>query len=179
VGTILLVALSLGLTNFAAAIGLGLSGIDARRRVEVAIVFGAFEVGMPFVGLLLGHRVADQLGTGAQWLGGGLLIVAGLFGLWQSLRGPPGEPTDAATRPRLVLMGFVLSIDNLVVGFALGDSEVPVVVAAVTIGLVSVGLSVLGLELGSRLGPAVGDRAELVGSVVLVGVGALVAGGVL
>jgi putative Mn2+ efflux pump MntP len=40
-------------------------------------------------------------------------------------------------------------------------------------------MSLLGLELGSRLGPRAGNRGELVGGVVLVGVGAAIAVGVL
>jgi len=42
---ILLVAVSVGLDNFAAAIGIGLSGLDAKLRLQVAIVFGVFEAG--------------------------------------------------------------------------------------------------------------------------------------
>jgi putative Mn2+ efflux pump MntP len=37
---LLLVAVSLGLSNFAAAIAIGVSGVDARTRLRVAIVFG-------------------------------------------------------------------------------------------------------------------------------------------
>ena len=75
---LVLAAVSVGLSNFAAAIAIGVSGVDARRRTEVAVVFGIFEVGMPIVGLALGSRLAHSLGGSARWLGGGLLVVAGL-----------------------------------------------------------------------------------------------------
>ena len=55
-------ALSLGLSNFAAAVGIGVAGIDARTRVRVGIVFGIFETGMPILGLALGHSLASTLG---------------------------------------------------------------------------------------------------------------------
>ena len=47
----MLVAVSLGLSNFAAAVGIGVSGIDARTRLHVGVIFGLFETGMPILGL--------------------------------------------------------------------------------------------------------------------------------
>jgi manganese efflux pump family protein len=178
--TLLLVALSVGLSNFAGAIGIGVSGVNSRTRVQVGLVFGLFEVLMPIVGLLIGHRLAADLGHSVRWIGGGLLIATGLAGLIAALRtARPGAMSDAPRWGRLVLTGLALSIDNLVVGFALGTAPVSVVWAAVVIGLVSVTLSLLGLELGARLGDRMGDRAEVVGAVVLIAVGILIASNVL
>ncbi len=178
---LVLAAVSVGLSNGAAAVAIGVSGVDARRRTEVAVVFGIFEVGMPVVGLVLGHNLADSLGGAARWLGGGLLALAGLYGLVTGLRRARGgsHVPDGMSRGRLVLTGVALSIDNLVVGFALGAYHVSVVVAALVIGLVSVGLSLVGLELGARLGAGTGDRAEVIGSVVLMAVGVAIAFGLL
>jgi len=178
---LVLAAVSVGLSNFAAAVAIGVSGIDARTRVEVALVFGVFEIGMPVVGLALGHSLAGTLGDSARWLGGGLLIAAGLYGLVTGLRRADDEPgaSSAMSRGRLILTGAALSIDNLVIGFALGAYHVSVVVAALVIGLVSVGLSLVGLELGARIGARTGDLAEVVGSAVLMGVGAAIAAGLL
>ena len=47
------------------------------------------------------------------------------------------------------------------------------------IGAVSVALSLVGLELGSRLGAKTGERGELIGGLVLIGVGAAIAAGAL
>jgi manganese efflux pump family protein len=175
---LVLVAVSVGLDNFAAAIGIGVSGVSTRTRLEIGIVFGLFEVLMPVVGLVLGHGMANDLGHAAQWLGGGLLIAVGLYGMAMGMRADDHDTNKAVPRKgRLVLLGLALSIDNLVVGFALGAYRVSVVVAAIVIGVVSVTLSLVGLELGSRLGSRIGDRAEIVGSLVLVGVGVAIAAG--
>ncbi len=178
---LVLVAVSVGLSNFAAAVAIGVSGVDARTRFEVAVAFGVFEIGMPIVGLALGHRLAHTLGDAARWLGGGLLVAAGLYGLVTGLRRAGHEPAAAAglSRGRLVVTAAALSIDNLVVGFALGAYRVSVLVAAMVIGLVSVGLSLVGLELGATIGARTGDLAEAVGSVALIGVGAAIAAGLI
>lgn len=144
-------------------------------------MFGVFEIGMPIVGLALGHHLAHTLGGSARWLGGGLLVAAGLYGLVTGVR-RAGHQSGAPTglpRGRLVLTGAALSIDNLVIRFALGTYHVSVVVAALVIGLISVGLSLIGLELGARIGARTGDLAEVVGSVAPMGVGAAIGAGLL
>ncbi len=181
---LLLVAVSLGLSDFAGAVGIGVSGVDARTRLRVGVIFGLFETGMPILGLLLGHRLAGTLGHAAHWIGAALLIAVGGYALIQAVRdrnaGDRGqEAADAGpdTR-RLLVTGLALSVDNLAVGFALGAYHVDVLLAAVIIGAVSVTLSLIGLELGNRLGARTGERSELIGGLVLIAVGAAIAAGV-
>src|SRR5215475_4508387 len=179
---LLLVALSLGLSNFAAAVGIGVAGVDSRTRLRVGLIFGIFEAGMPVIGLLLGHSLASTLGPAARWVGAGLLIATGLFALIQAARSRDhdGDQDAATAQPlgRMLVTGLALSIDNLAVGFALGTYHVGIVLAAVVIGLVSVALSLAGLELGSRIGRRAGSRGELISGGVLIGVGILIATGV-
>jgi manganese efflux pump family protein len=52
---LLLVAGSLGMSNFAASIAIGLAGVDRSLRLRIAFAFGLFEAGMPVLGLLLGR----------------------------------------------------------------------------------------------------------------------------
>jgi putative Mn2+ efflux pump MntP len=238
---VLVVAVSVGLSNFAASIGLGAGGASARTRLHVAVIFGLFEGGMPVVGLLIGRSLAGTLGQAAHWAGAGLLVATGGYGLIQAARAaraarapgrqqdqqipadperPPGSaptareksteggeksaagPENAIPAPipapasspspapvpagqplgRLILTGLALSMDNLVVGFAVGTFPVSLVTAVIVIAAVSVGLSLAGLELGSRLGARLGartgSRGEVLGGLALIGVGIALAAGV-
>ncbi len=78
---------------------------------------------------------------------------------------------------RLVVSGLALSLDNLVVGFALGAYHVGLVAAALVIGVVSVAMSLAGLEAGARLGARLGRRASLTGGGMLAAVGIVIAAG--
>jgi manganese efflux pump family protein len=179
---LVLVAASVGLDNLAAAIAIGVTGVDARVRLRVGLVFGLFEAGMPVLGLLAGQGVAAEAGGITRALGAGLLIAIGSYGVFRSLRAgaaaSPG-PGLAWSLPRLLLAGFALSLDNLVVGFALGTIQVDLLAAGVVIGAVSVAMSLAGLELGARIGRLAGQRGEQLGGLILISVGVAIAAGVL
>jgi putative Mn2+ efflux pump MntP len=177
---LLLVALSVGLDNLGAATALGVSGVDWKLRLRAALIFGVFEGVMPVIGLLLGRSLARDLGAAADPVAGALLGLAGSYAIVSELISEKGGTRDSdLNTKRLVVLAGALSIDNLVIGFALGAYHVNLAVAAVTIAAVSVGLSLLGLEIGGHLGEHLGRRSELVGGAALVLVGVVVGTGLL
>jgi manganese efflux pump family protein len=183
---LVLVALSLGLDNLAASIAIGVSGASSRTRLRVGLTFGIFETATPIIGLLLGHGLAAALGHATRWIGAALLIGTGLYSLLQAAREHQASDEDQATpartgtsMPRLLITGAAVSIDNLAVGFALSALHVSLVLAVVVIGTVSVAMSLTGLELGSRIGARTGEYGEILGGLVLIGVGIALAAGIL
>jgi manganese efflux pump family protein len=96
--------------------------------------------------------------------------------------GAPRQPAigpGAAGLGRLLVAGLALSLDNLVVGFALGTYRTSIAVAALVIGAVSVALSLIGLELGARIGRRAGDHGGQLAGLVLISVGIAIASGAL
>jgi manganese efflux pump family protein len=225
---LLLAAVAVGLSNLAAAIGIGVTGVNTRVRLQVGLVFGVFEAGMPVVGLLIGQRFATDLDEAVRWPGALLLMIVGGQALVRSIREGRKSAADAKSRPgaarpgaarpgaarpgaarpdagepgavgrsvlspdvssllagpsprlgRLLASGLVLSMDNLVVGFALGTYGVGVAAGAILIGSISVAMSLVGLELGGLLGRWAGRRSEQASGVILILVGAAIAGGAL
>jgi putative Mn2+ efflux pump MntP len=137
---------------------------------------------MPVLGLFVGQAVAEVAGGVGRYIGAALLVVTGIYTVWQGRR--TGDVERAEERGQLktrqlAILAFALSIDNLVVGFALGSLRLPIALAAVTIAVVSVALSLLGLELGRRAGARVGEWSEEIGGVVLVLVGLALAAGLI
>ena len=214
VTALLFAAVAVGLSNLAAAIGIGVSGVNNRVRLQVGLVFGVFEAGMPVVGLLIGQRFATDLDEAVRWPGAVLLMFVGAQGLVRSIRESRRSAAEAKSRPgpadpgpadpgavgfgsilspdvpgllanpsprvgRLLASGLVLSMDNLVVGFALGTYGVSVAAGAILIGSISVAMSLVGLELGGLLGRWAGRRSEQMSGVMLILVGAAIAGGAL
>jgi manganese efflux pump family protein len=180
--SLLLVSVSVGLSNFAGAIGIGLSGINVQTRIRVGLAFGFFEAFMPVIGLLLGHSVAGFFGQYGKYVGGAILLLTGAYTIVQARR---VTVEHKARMPRslrtesLLVTALALSVDNLAVGFALAVYPVDLWLAAFTFGVVSILMSLLGLELGHRLGRRAEAWSEEIGGGVLILVGVAIAIGVL
>ena len=168
---ILVVALALGLSNFGASIGIGLSGVDRALRRQVIVIFGFFEAFMPIVGLVLGQRLSDKLGSSAHVAGGALLVLVGLYVGGQARRTSLSRERKVHRGRDLIVTGAALSLDNLIVGFALGTTRVPLWLAVVVIAVVSVAMSLVGLEIGRRLGATLEKWSAELGALVLIAVG--------
>src|SRR5215469_9287798 len=185
-----LVAVSVGFSNLAASIGLGVGGLTTATRIRVLLSFGLFEAGMPIMGLLIGDSLATSIDRQAKWIGAALLIGVGCYGILSFVRSvrAPRQQAPVGTRQRsgsrrdwvkVAVSAFALSLDNLIAGFALGSYQVNLVTGALVFGFVSIAMSLAGLEFGARLGGWVGDSGEMIGGIVLVGVGLAIGFGVL
>lgn len=160
----------------AAAVAIGAGGVNCRIRLRVGVTFGLFEAGMPVLGLLIGHGLATSIGRAANWVAAGLLIAVGCVNTVAALRARAGfasQPLPSGRHEVLKLLasGFALSIDNLVVGFALGSYHVDLVVGAIAFGVVSAAMSLVGLEFGAQIGNRAGESGQVIGGVILAGVG--------
>lgn len=172
--TLILVGFSVGLDNFAISVAMGLSGVSKRHRIRNSLVFCSFETGMPIIGFFIGRTLASSLGSSASIFGGALLVATGLYTIIQDLLiQETKEPTPASIK-RLLIMGISISIDSLIVGFSLGATKEPLVETVIIIGVLSVILSLLGMEVGSRIKRNIESYSELFGGVILIIVGLLI-----
>ena len=164
---------SAGLSNFGGAVGLGILPLERRHRLEILAAFTSMEILMPALGLVVGSRVSGAVGSKASLVAGVVLILIGIYTLFET-RKETRDLEVPVRRHTMILLAVALSLDNLVVGFGLGLLNAPVLVAAGFMGLSSLILTVIGLELGRRIGKRLGDRAELFSGGVLVAAGLFV-----
>ncbi len=179
--TLVLIALSIGLDNFASSIAIGLSGIKQRDKIKIAVTFGAFETLMPIIGLFAGKQAASFLGTKAHILGATLLVLTGLYILIEGLRKTNAHEAVVATKGagRLLLAGLAISIDNLIVGFSLGTKKLSIPLAIIIIGVTSVTLAIAGMEVGKRLSTKTEGSSEYLSGIILIVIGLLIGFGIL
>ena len=169
-----LIALSLAMDAFAvsASTGIAMPGFRARHAVTMGIWFGAFQFLMPLLGYLLGSSVSGRIQAIDHYVAFGLLAFIGGRMVWNSFAGGEEEACPDLSPRRLFLLAVATSIDALAVGVTL--AFVPgtnILAACAVIGLVAFGLSVAGGLLGRGLGALLRRRAELVGGLVLIGIG--------
>lgn len=172
--SLILISISLGLSNFAAAIGIGLNGVNNKTRLHLGIIFGLFEGIMPVVGLLIGHTFAESVGRLGNYIGAALLVLIGMYVIYSGSKvnnKKNSQHRKSTNFIHLVLTGFAVSLDNLVVGFALSFYHRPIIQTGLTMALVSVTMSLIGLEMGNKLGERFEKWSEELGGIVLIFVG--------
>lgn len=172
--TSFLIALGLAMDALAVSIGVGTSpqGILQRSRLRLAFHLGLFQGGMTLLGWLAGRTIAGYIQQLDHWLALGLLCYVGLGMIRNGLRGNPERTTKDPTRGRMmVILSVATSIDALAVGFSMAMISTPVVIPSLVIAGVTFFLSILGLTAGGKLGDLLGKRVEILGGVILVGIG--------
>ena len=169
---VLFVAIALALDVFAVAIGVGLRGLDLGSRVRIGASFAVAEMGMSLLGLELGGLAGRALGLHAGYLGFAVLIILGMAMIVQAIRESERPPLDLSRGWGLLLAALSVSVDSLGVGFSIHYIGVPIFVTLVTIGVVSVLSTTIGITFGRLLGQRIEASAELLAGVALVIAGA-------
>jgi putative Mn2+ efflux pump MntP len=177
--SILLLAFAMSTDAFAAAIGKGAAMVKPRlgQALRAGLIFGVIEAITPVIGWLLGKGASRYIQAWDHWVAFGLLLVLGLHMIWNGVKPESHEPVDAAKKHGFVglaLTGVSTSIDALAVGVGLAFVDVPIALVALVIGLCTFTMVTLGVMLGRALGAIVGRRAEVIGGVILIGVGAVI-----
>lgn len=176
-GSILLLAVGLAMdaTAVATARGMAARRVTARHALLVAGFFGGFQALMPLLGYLVGARLEAVIGSWDRWVAAALLGGVGGKMLWEAWHAD--EDRVAATEQDLfglkvlLVLAVATSIDAWAVGITLPILGAPLALSVVVIGLTTAALSVLGLFAGRRFGAVLGKRLDVLGGLLLVGMG--------
>lgn len=171
---IILIAISLAMDAFAVSVGKGLSlrTIEPRHALKVGVWFGGFQALMPLIGYYLGRSFAGVVVSVDHWIAFGLLLLIGLNMIRETIWGD--EEDDSASDfgiRTMFVMAVATSIDALAVGVSFAFLDVNIWVSVLVIGLVTLLLSSSGIYLGRIFGSRLGDKAGIVGGVVLIAIG--------
>lgn len=71
----------------------------------------------------------------------------------------------------LVMTAIATSLDAMAIGVGLAFLQVNIVHTAMAIGLATMIMATLGMLIGRYIGPLLGKRAEIIGGIVLIGIG--------
>ena len=166
----LLLAFALAMDAFAVALTQGAKfRPSAAGGVAIAATFGVFQALMPLIGWGIGAVALAYVEAVDHWIAFGLLAFLGV----RMLGGHVGddEAARALTGRTLLIAGVATSIDALAAGITLPALGVMPWLAAGLIGLVTFAMSGAGVVLGRRAGDHLGEWAERIGGVILIGLG--------
>jgi len=168
------IALGLAMDAFAVSIASSvlLGKVSGRQAFRLSFHFGLFQLLMPVIGWLVGSSFALWVMAFDHWIAFGLLLLIGGRMIYESFTRPEEQARrDPSRWPDLVVLSVATSIDALAVGLSFAMLEVTIWLPCVIIGLVAAGMTLVGLRIGARLGTRFGRRMEVLGGIVLIGIG--------
>jgi putative Mn2+ efflux pump MntP len=172
--TVLLIAVGLAMDAFAVSLGIGTSerSTSPRARFRLSFHFGLFQCFMPIIGWVAGSTVSRWIAPIDHWIAFGLLAYVGINMIRSGFNPEAESYTRDPSRGRtLIVLAVATSIDALAVGLSLAMLDVEIITPSIIIGLVTYSLSMVGLFAGNKLGEKFGKRMEILGGIILIGIG--------
>jgi len=171
------IAVALAMDAFAVSIatGVNLKTVSSRQMFRLSWHFGLFQALMPIIGWSAGTSIRVYIERYDHWVAFGLLTFVGVRMIKDAFVNDENKkPIKDQTRGwTLVMLSVATSIDALAVGFSISLLNVSIWIPALIIGIVAGLFSVMGLQIGERIGSAkrLSLYAETIGGVVLIAIG--------
>lgn len=186
---VLAAALSMDAVAVSMTDGMSEPSMPLKKSLSIGGFFGVFQALMPLIGYFVTGLVASAfLGVferASAWVSfallaflGGKMIVDGVRELREAKEGGAPEEGKTLSVGRLAAQAVATSVDALAVGVTLQMAAIspaglfpPVGWSVLIIGAVTFALCVPAVYLGKLIGNRLADKAQLIGGVVLVGIG--------
>ena len=185
---ILMLGMALATDAFSVTISNTFAFDDHRvsRLMRMPLFFGLFQFGMPLAGYFVGGIAAELI---EKYAGMVSLVILGFIGSnmlysgYKALKEDASEEDEEEAQQeaqqgattlsygKLVFQAVATAIDAFAVGVSFRAHSVDILVASTLFGVITAILCTIALFIGKKLGSLLGDRAEMVGGVVLILIG--------
>lgn len=177
------ILLGVGLAMDACAVsmanGLNDPNMKVRKVLLVALIFAFFQALMPMIGWICVRTVAQQFDKFTVAIPYIALALLGFIGGKMIYEGVMHKENSSEQQSHKNLTAVVLltqavatSIDALSVGFTVSSYDVWQALTSVAIiALVTFAICVGGVYIGKKFGTKLGNKAEIFGGIILIGIG--------
>ncbi len=174
--TIVIIGIGLAMDCFAVALARGAKpGIDkVRLALLFALIFGLFQAGMTVLGWAAGSLFIGIIAPYDHWIAFIILSIIGLKMIYEGLKEEPAGEPDAASFPGIpsvLLLAVATSIDALAIGLGFAFLDIQIAIPSLIIGLIAGVFAIAGVMLGTRLEKILGNKMEILGGIILIGIG--------
>lgn len=171
---LIIIAVGVSMDAFAVSIckGLSLRSLRPKHILSTAVWFGGFQALMPLIGYYLGVSFADSVADFDHWIA---FVLLGIIG-GKMIKEAFEKDDECDYNPdfsfkTMLALAVATSIDAMAVGVSLAFLKVDIWTSILVIGLMTGAFSALGVKLGNLFGCRYKSKAEVIGGIVLVGIG--------
>ena len=180
------VGLGVGLAMDACAVSMSNGLNEPKMRlgkvILIAATFGFFQALMPMIGWMCVSLVVTQFEKFAKWIPVIALVLLAIIGGKMLYDGIAKKDEDNDNHRKLtfgvlIVQAVATSIDALSTGFSLvsenmaGNVWWKALISAGIIAVVTFGICVGAVYLGKKFGTKLGNKAQIVGGVILIAIG--------
>lgn len=173
--SIILIGVGLSMDAFSVSVteGIMLKKPRLSEVLKIGLFFGGFQFLMPCIGYVLGSAFAKYITAFDHYIAFVLLGFIGGKMIYEAVseKEDDGEIKNPLSFNTLLILAIATSIDALAVGVTFATVSVPVVFASSLIGILTYAISAGGVYIGSKFGNLLGNKAEILGGLVLIGIG--------
>lgn len=185
--SVLFIAIALAMDAFSVSItsGMVLKKVKFGASFKIGIFFGVFQFIMPCIGYFLGSAFASLITSFDHWIAFILLGFIGGKMLYEAIKDSDEEENikNPLDNKLLTMLAIATSIDALAVGVTFATmgmavmlpctlSQLALLQSSGIIGIVAFLISFAGVHIGGKFGNLFGNKAEILGGIVLIGIGA-------
>jgi len=173
--SIILLGVGLAMDAFSVSItrGLTLKICQVKHALWIALFFGIFQAIMPILGWISGMQLQNLVSTLAPWIAFLLLLAIGLKMIYESFHMENEDPEKCGifSFKELFILAIATSIDAFAVGISFAFLEMSIWVPVLIIGIITFILSFIGVYIGKRMGHLFESKIEIIGGLILIGIG--------
>lgn len=171
---IVLLAIGLSMDSLAVSVtgGAVIRNCTVCNMVKIGSFMGITQAAMTVLGYLAGVGFQKYITAFDHWIAFVLLLYLGGKMIYDSTRQEDEEcKTNSLCNKTLFGLAIATSIDALAIGISLAILKSEIVIEAALIGIITFVMSVSGVYFGSRFGRKVDLKLDLIGGVILIGIG--------
>ena len=139
-----------------------------------AFVFGLFQTGMPVIGSATGSLFIDIIAPYDHWVAFIILLVTWLKMIIEGFKDETTEiqkSTNFHQILSILLLAVATSMDALAIGLSFAFLNTDIVIPSLIIGLIAAFFAIVGVFLSTKLEKILGNKIEILGGIILVGIG--------
>ncbi len=167
------VAFGLAMDAFSVSVASGttIRGNSRNEAFKMAFSFGAFQALMPLLGWLAGVKMLDFISEVDHWFAFALLLLVGCKMIYESAKPETHIEKGNLGFCTLLILSVATSIDALAVGLSFALLKVSIINPIIVIGTVTFSLSFVGAVLGGKIRNFSPNKIEILGGIILIGIG--------
>ena len=175
---ITVMSVALAMDAFAIAVTLGMDGTanTVSERLKVSTSFGFFQGLLFLVGIISLSLISGDVTAYNHLIAGTILIILGVRMLKEAFEQPseveientPPYKKRKLTFKLLAMFGVATSIDALAAGITYGLIYEQLLIATLLIAAVAFILSYIGSTFGKKLGYMIGNKANILGGIMII-----------